>query len=82
MTGATLHGRMSAAGKALAPEMREQSMRSIAVTEVMAARRTLIWTRCGSGAPLSPFSAYHQGHMTANADKAVRPTSLAGAATG
>ena len=73
---------MAGAGKGLAPEMRERCMRDVAVTEVMAARRALIWTRCGSGAPLSPFSAYHQGHMTANADKAVRPTSLAGAATG
>jgi hypothetical protein len=57
-------------------------MAGFAVTELTATRCALIRTWRGSGAPLSPFSAYHQGRMTANADKAVRPTSLAGAATG
>jgi hypothetical protein len=57
-------------------------MRNVAVIQLTADRHALIWTRRGGGHPLSPFSAYHQGHMTANADKAVRPTSQAGAATG
>jgi hypothetical protein len=57
-------------------------MVNITVTEPTVVCRALIRTWYGGPAPLSPFSAYHQGHMTANADKAVRPTSPAGADTG
>jgi hypothetical protein len=57
-------------------------MRNDAVIELTASRHALIWRRRPGGHPLSPFAAYHQGRMTANADKAVRPTSPAGAATG
>ena len=53
-----------------------------AVTELTVARLALIRTRRGSGTLLAPFPAYHQGCMTANADKAVRPTSPAGVAAG
>jgi hypothetical protein len=56
--------------------------RAWAVIELTVARAALIPTRRGTGAPLSPFAAYHQGCMTANADKAVRPTSPAGVAAG
>jgi hypothetical protein len=73
---------MVRAGKVLAPQMRERYMASFAVNQLPAASRALIRTWRGCVAPRSPFAAYHQGHMTANADKAVRPTSLAGAATG
>ena len=57
-------------------------MRNVAVIELTADRHALIWTRGRDGHLLSPFAAYHQGRMTANADKAVRPTSPSGAATG
>jgi hypothetical protein len=53
-----------------------------AVTELTVARLALIRTRRGSGTLLPPFSGYHQGCMTANADKAVRPTSPSGGAAG
>jgi hypothetical protein len=57
-------------------------MRNVAVIQLTADRHALNWTRRGGGHPFSPFAAYHQGRMTAKADKAVRPTSPAGAATG
>jgi hypothetical protein len=57
-------------------------MADFVVSEPTVVRRALIRTWLGAHAPLSPFSAYHQGHMTANADKAVRPTSSTGADTG
>ncbi|HEY1634521.1 MAG TPA: hypothetical protein VGF64_07175 [Acidimicrobiales bacterium] len=57
-------------------------MRNVAVIELTADRHALIWTRRRGGQPLSPFAAFHHGRMTANGDKAVRPTSPPGAATG
>jgi hypothetical protein len=57
-------------------------MRNVAVIELTADRHALVWTRPRGGHPISPFAAYHQVRMTANADKAVRPTSPSGAATG
>jgi hypothetical protein len=73
---------MTAAGKALAPDTRSALMRNEVVIELTASRHALIWRRHPGAHPLSPFAAYHQGRMTANADKVVRPTSPAGAATG
>jgi hypothetical protein len=57
-------------------------MQNVAVIDLTAGRHALIWTRPGGGHPLSPFAADHKGRMTANASKAVRPTSPPGAATG